>query len=103
MVVALNFLELGSSALSVGSTWYIAVAARADNMSNAVGGWSACLGLFLRTLLLGPLSIQTVGVPFRVDDRIYTLYARLTNLVADGEGLKVALDVKGYGLRAMPF
>ena len=67
------------------------------DMSKAVGGLSACLVRYLKKHLLGPLGVQTVGVVCNVDGVSYTLYARLTNLLSDGEGLKYGLDVFGHG------
>ena len=64
---------------------------------NAVGGWSACLAMYLRLQLMGDLSIMTVGVPFCVDCEWATIHAKLEVLASDGEGLKDALDLKSYG------
>ena len=100
MDVAFNFLELGDAVLSIPATWLIPIAVRAKRMSSAVGGWSACLALFLRLLLVGDLGMQTAGVAFRFAGRVYTIYATLECLLSDGEGLKFALDVMGYnGIR----
>ena len=66
-------------------------------MAGAVGGLSACLAKYFKTHLSGPLIVQTMGVVFSVDGTDYTIYARLTKLLADGEGLKYGLDVFGYG------
>jgi len=38
-------------------------------------------------LLLGPHGLETVGVPIMVDGRYATLFARLTDLLSDGDGL----------------
>ncbi len=95
MNLAFNFLEVGPAALSVGSTWMIPVTVRAYKISESVGGWSACLATYLKAHLLGDLSIQTVGVTFRVGGRMFTVYARLSCLCSDGEGLQYALDLKG--------
>ena len=97
MSLAYNFLELGAAALSVASTWVIPAVARSCKLSDAVGGWSAVLAAYLKLHLLGDLSVQTVGVAFKVGTNTYTVYARLRCLCSDGEGLKMALDVKGHG------
>ena len=100
MDIAFNFLELGASHLSIPSTWMIPVAVRAKKMSQAIGGWSACLARFLRVLLVGDLGMQTVGVAFRFEGQDYELFAALECLVSDGEGLKFALNIMGAnGLR----
>ena len=63
MNLAFNFLELGSSALCVDATWLLPVSVRNEMVEEAVGGWSACLAIYLRAHLLGGTSIQFVGVP----------------------------------------
>ena len=101
LTLAFNFLELGAACLNVGSTWFVPVAVRTKMIEKAVGGLSECLALYLEAHLLGDLSIQTAGVSFVCNGQAYTIWARLTNLCADGEGLKIGLDVKGYaGIRA---
>ena len=100
MNLAFNFLELGLEPLSAGSTWLMPVLARTKKLSQAVGGWSACLAIYLRAHLLGDLGIERVGVSFRAGDKSYTLFARLQVLCSDGEGLQYGLDMKGpAGLR----
>ena len=99
MSLAFSFVEMKSS-LSVASTWFVPVCLRSSITSQAEGGWSACLVVYLKAHLLGDLSIQSVGVPFTVDNKVYTVYAKLRILCSDGEGLKQALDVKGHnGIR----
>ena len=97
MTLAYNFLELGPGALCVAATWLIPVAVRSAYMAGAVGGLSACLAKYFKKHLSGPLGVQTVGVVFNLDGTTHTIYARLTNILADGEGLKYGLDVFGYG------
>ena len=100
MNLAFNFLELGGSLLRIPCTWIIPVAVRATYMSNAIGGWSACLALFLRLLLLGDLGLQSTGVTFLYKGNAYELFGRLKAMLSDGEGLKHALDIMGYnGIR----
>ena len=97
MNVAFNFLELGPAALSVDHIWLIPVSVRTCMMDDAVGGWAACLGIYLRVQLLGDRNIRTVGVTFSVDGERATVYATLKVLGSDGEGLKDGLDLKAYG------
>jgi len=100
LTLAFNFLELGHAALAVASTWFVPVSVRTKKLYEAVGGLSNGLARYLKAQLLGDLSIQTVGIAFTYYGRSYTIFARLTNLVADGEGLKLGLDVKGHsGIR----
>ena len=97
LLIAFNFLELGPWCLSTSESWFVPVAVRTKKVHAAVGGFSHCLARFLRTLLLGDLGVQTAGIAFRVDGKLYKIYARLTNLLADGEGLKYGFDIMGHG------
>ena len=96
MNVMYNFLELGAAALSLDKTWLVPVSVRYECVSNAVGGWSACLAMYLRLHLLGPHNIQSVGVAFDVLPEKFIVFAKLKVLGSDGEGLKEALDLKGF-------
>ena len=53
------------------------------------------LAVFLRRHLLGADGLATEGCPLTVDGRDVLLYAKLTNLLSDGEGLMKALSWKG--------
>ncbi len=59
------------------------------------GGWSSMLRIFLDKLLLGPSGFEVAGVPLPVDGRDQLLFARLTNLLSDGDGHRLALDWRG--------
>ena len=100
MDVAFNFLELGQAVLGIPATWMARIAVRAKKMSDAIGGWSACLAVFLRILLVGDLGMETVGVPFSFEGKVYKTFAKLECLLSDGEGLKSAWSVTGWaGIR----
>ena len=59
------------------------------------GGWSSMLRIVLDMLLLGPCGLQVAGIPLPIGGQHQLLFARLTNLLSDGDGLRMALDWKG--------
>ncbi len=98
MVLSFTFKELGQVALCNGTAWLVPVCIRQSHFSQLQGGWSNLLRLFLTRILLGPGGLATSGTPLQLaDGRTVLLFARLTNLLSDGEGLKVGLDWKGHG------
>ena len=97
MNLAFNFLELGPAALSVDRTCMPPVSVRSQHVDNAVGGWSACLAMYLRWQLLGEHNIARIGVPVCVNGEWATSYASLKFLGPDGEGIQDALDFNAGG------
>lgn len=59
------------------------------------GGWACCLRLFLEYMLLNPCGLAMGGVPLPLDSGPVMLFARLSNILADGEGHMKAFDWKG--------
>ena len=82
-------------AISTGRGWFTPVVVRSTWINAIRGGWSAMLAVFVRRHLLGADGLATVGCPLTVSGRPVLLYASLTNLLSDGEGLKYALSWKG--------
>ena len=95
MVLSFSFLELGQAALSRDVCWFTAIVVRASKIQDAPGGWSQFLRLFLEHQLLGANGLSTSGVPLVLGDRAVMLFAKLTNLMSDGDGLRSALNWKG--------
>lgn len=96
MVVSFTFLELGAHAITTGDVWVIPVCIRASILNSVVGGWSMVLRQFLLRILTGPTGLCTAGVPLNINGRTVMLYARLTNILSDGEGHKKAFDWRGF-------
>lgn len=46
-------------------------------------------------MLLGPSGMMTAGAAIEIRGRHYTIFARLTNLLADGDGLRMILNWMG--------
>ena len=53
------------------------------------------LRCLLEDLLLGEQGLATAGIPVIVDGRPILVHGRLTNILADGDGLRQALDWRG--------
>ncbi len=96
MVVSVAIKELGQSALSKNDTWLTLAVARTHGvMDRVAGGWSAMLRLLVEDLFLGPLGLRTVGLPLTLPTGPIVLFASLTNVLADGDGLRLAYDWRG--------
>ena len=53
------------------------------------------LRVFLEHLLVGPSGMTTVGQPVMISGEPRLLFARVTNLLSDGDGHRIAWDWKG--------
>ncbi len=98
MVLSFSFLELGSVSLCEALAWQTPVCVRASTIGYVEGGWSHMFSIFLRRQLLGPDGLATAGIPLVLGDdpnEPTLLFARLTNVLADGEGVKHGFDLKG--------
>ena len=95
MVLSFTFLELGQSAISSGLGWFTCAVLRSTVIKRIAGGWSACLRVFLQRQLLGSSGLAVAGCPVTVHGRDIMLFARLSNLLSDGDGLRQALDWGG--------
>jgi hypothetical protein len=97
MVLSFSFLELGQAALSQGLAWQTPVCLRASLIHSVVGGWPHFLKVYLQRQLVGPCGLATSGVALVLSGQPVMLFARLTNLLSDGDGLRQALDWRGHG------
>jgi hypothetical protein len=96
MVLSFSFLELGQVALSKAVAWQSPVCLRATVIHQIDGGWSHCLKRYLHKQLLGTTGLAGAGLPLVVNGQPMLLFARLTNLLSDGDGLRQALDWRGH-------
>ena len=96
MVASFTFKELGQAAMFNGDMWLTPVAVRSSKMREVRGGWSALLTRFLRRLLLGPTGFSSAGVPIELPTGIAVVFAKVSNLLTDGDGFRVAYDWKGH-------
>ena len=90
-----TFVNLGQAAMSDDAAWVVPLVIRHSMLQRIVGGWPRVLRAFLRRLMLGPHGLATTGLALRLGDETFVIRARLSNVLSDGEGLKVAFDWKG--------
>lgn len=88
MALNFSFLELGKERLWSEDYWFTPILVRTDYISKVVGGWSAMLRAFLNLFLIGPTGISTAGVPLNLDGEPFLLFAELSHVLADGDGLR---------------
>jgi hypothetical protein len=96
MVLSFSFLEFGQVSLSKAIAWQSPVCMRAGLIHQVVGGWSHVLKTYLQRQLLGTGGLAGEGLPLVVNGKPLLLFAKLTNLLSDGDGLRQALDWKGH-------
>ncbi len=97
MVLSFTFKELGQMSLCKALVWHTPVCLRTSVITQVEGEWTHCLSVYLQRHLLGPCGLATSGVPVVLaDGRPTLIFARLTNLLSDGDGLRMALDWRGH-------
>jgi hypothetical protein len=95
MVLSFTFRELGMAAMSSAIAWHTPVVVRTQIIGQVAGGWSHLLALYLQKQLLGPSGLATAGVPLMLNGQVVLMFAKLTNLLSDGDGLRQAFNWKG--------
>jgi hypothetical protein len=95
MVLSFTFRELGPAAMSSALAWHTPVIVRTQIIGQVAGGWSHLLALYLKKQLLGPSGLATAGVPLTLNGEVVLIFAKLTNLLSDGDGLRQAFNWKG--------
>ena len=91
-----NFVNLGPHVLSLDGTWFVLCCVRHDEMVNVKGGWSFMFATLLREMFLDPNNgflVAGVGVVLRGKHHI--LFARLRNILSDGDGHRMLFCWKG--------
>jgi hypothetical protein len=97
MVVAFSFAEFGDPALSDERAWFTVATVRSTVIEKVVGGWSYMLRRLLKHMFVGDTSMANTGAALSVRGRATMLFARLKVLLSDNDGLKMGLNIKGYG------
>ena len=95
MNLSFTFRELGQSALCKDWLWMTPVCVRTCILNKVRGGWAHLLKLYMECHLHSTDGIATAGVPIVIGGTTHVLFARVANLLSDGEGLQKALDWKG--------
>ena len=93
-VFSFTFLELGAP--SDETIWLTPVVVRSMKVAEVCGGWSRMFRDILRLLLLGHGGLNTGGVVVELGGQSQLIFARLTNIMSDGDGLRQVFDWKGH-------
>ena len=98
MCLYFSFEELDR--LGSNSTWLPLAAVRTLVLKLFEGGWSKVFTQILHRTFYGRLGLSVVGVAFSHRGRDYNFFAKLSNILSDGDGLKLVTGWKGAsGLR----
>lgn len=97
MNLSFSFVELGKERLWSEQFWFTPVLVRQKIIAKAAGGWSGMLRTFLQLHLTSATGISTAGLPLNLNGETFLLFAELSFLIADGDGLRQALQWKGGG------
>jgi len=95
MIVNISFLELPGFSLSYESAWLTPIALRSIVMQKVRGGFPYMFGRFLHLLLFGPSGFMSVGAALNVKGTSRLLFARVTNIISDGDGFRMAFNWRG--------
>lgn len=98
MVISFTFLELSAADKSFWSNehfWVTPAVVRHHKAKEVKGGYSAVLSAFLQHLLTGDTGMSTVGVPLTLPQGTVCLFARLSHIIADGEGFELLFQWRG--------
>ena len=96
MNCAFNIKEL-EAAMCKDAAWLTPVLLRRSQLDEMDGGWSAVLRLIIRTMLVDRAGFSHAGVPIVTETKQFLLYAKLTNILADGDGVRLGYSIKGGG------
>ena len=96
MVLSFTFLELGKLALRSDNMWITPVIIRTFEMNQVQGGWAYLFRVFMRQFLLGTDGgLLTSGVHLVVFGESVLLFSRLSNIISDGDGLRLLSSWRG--------
>jgi len=96
MVLSFTFLELGQSAISSGEGWVTPVCVRPSNINKVTGGWPCMLKHYLHRQLFGPVGLLTSGLVMDLGGAPIVIFAKLANLLTDGDGFRGTFDWRGH-------
>ena len=95
MAVYFSFAQLESIASN--SAWFILCALRTVLINSFQGGWSKVFTQMLIRTFYGAHGLSTVGVPFSHRGEDFIFFAKPSNILSDGEGLKQVTGWRGAG------
>lgn len=95
MCVYFTFAELETTASN--SSWFILAALRTKLVDSFQGGWSKVFTQMLIRTFYGTHGLSTVGVPFSHRGEDFLFYAKPSNILSDGDGLRQVTGWRGAG------
>ena len=75
--------------------WITPAVIRSTVLADVRGGWSVALRIFLERAMFGESGFATTGCPLIVRGSAVCIFARVVNILSDGDGLRMALDWHG--------
>ena len=70
---------------------------RSSEMEDVHAGWSQALKLLLRKFSMHESGPARGGIPFTVGDQTYTIHAKVSDIISDGDGHRQGLEWVGAG------
>ena len=95
MVVSVTFRELGQTSMSDELFWHTIVVVRSNVLKEIVGGFSCVLRHILEHIMTATIGLATSGVQLDLEHGSTLLFASISNILSDGDGLRMAFDWKG--------
>jgi hypothetical protein len=94
MNLSFSFLQLGQELLASDLAWFTPVCMQSHTIALLEGGWPHALREYLKLQLLGTDGLSSAGLPLELRGQHVLLFARLTNILSDGDGFRLAYDWK---------
>jgi len=94
MSMCIAIVDLGPAVLKLEAAWLPLAVLRTEVIKLVRGGWSHCLRLVLRNLLLGPGNVLE-GVLLDIGGRHALFFFRLSNVLGDEGGLQAGWSTNG--------
>ena len=90
MVLSFSFLELTQGKLWHEKCWFSPVPVRSKIISRTEGRWSGVPRAYLNAHMYSATGMATAGLPLMLNGQQFMVFATLSHLLADGDGLCVA-------------
>ena len=95
MALNFSFIELGQDRLWHDESWFTPVLVRCSIIAQVPGGWSSMLRAYIQLHFFSSTGIATAGLPLMLNGAPFLLFAKLSHVLADGEGLRSGVQWKG--------
>ena len=95
MNTSFTFLQLGIHCICHELCWFTFACLRSSVINQIKGGWSRCLRVLLKRMLISDLSMSRAGVPMLLHGQAFTLYANSPLALTDLDGIRIAANWMG--------